>query len=246
MRLVSNKAEPLLHFSFICLKMPFVFFRGSAFTLHFLRWAWGLRLLGDGGYLSGDVIPLGPDSHSSPSQTDTETCAHTRAHKQCPAHTLRERCYPEVLLSLCSSYLREGVVTHSLLCWEGLQRSDLMGLREHLGNLSGVKEKQMVTMRRPCEQEQVLHLLCPLSKYAEPCWFTKGKEILSRSLQYSSLFEILKIQLLLNNHISQSEDSCVCWLSLSIKRFFFESSVNVESITMPMCEAVIWPMCHLQ
>lgn len=37
---------------------------------------WGLRLLGDGGYLRDDVIPLGPDSHSSPPQTDTGTHTH--------------------------------------------------------------------------------------------------------------------------------------------------------------------------
>lgn len=59
------------------------FWIGSAFSLHFLQSAWRLRLLGNGGYLYGDVIPLGLDSHSSPAQTDTgHTDPHTHTHSE--------------------------------------------------------------------------------------------------------------------------------------------------------------------
>lgn len=51
---------------------------------------------------------------------------------QTPPHTVRDHCYPEFFLSLCS-YLWEAVVTHSLPCWEELQWLHLMRLREHLG-----------------------------------------------------------------------------------------------------------------
>lgn len=62
------------------------FLRGSAFTLHFYPWIWGLGLLGDGGYLCGDVIPFGPDFHSA-LQTDTERM-HVDVHN---AHTPTDR-----------------------------------------------------------------------------------------------------------------------------------------------------------
>lgn len=82
--------------------------------------------------------------------TSTERYRDTHTHTQWGT-TAIQRSFSR---SLCS-YLWEAVVTHSLLCWEGLQWSNLMRLREHLGNLSGVKENQMVTMKRPWEQEQL-------------------------------------------------------------------------------------------
>lgn len=114
-----------------------------------------LRLLGDGGYLRGDVIPRGPDSHSSPPQIDT---GHVHVDMTPPApphtHTLGGTTAIQGSLFLSvRSYLCEAVVTLSSLCWESVDGLTWWGSGNSPGSSLGVEEKQMVTMKRPRERE---------------------------------------------------------------------------------------------
>ena len=86
------------------------------------------------------------------------TCTWTHTMHTQGRRAVKNHCHPEVLL-LLKSYLWEAVVTLSLVRWKGLRWSDLMRLTKHPWKLLGVKENQMVTMKRPWEQEWSAPLL---------------------------------------------------------------------------------------